>query len=51
MYRLRVKYRQGCSVNQTIVMAEGNTESAAKAALVRMNSSYSNAEILNIEPA
>ena len=51
MYRLRVKYRQNCSVGQQVVMAEGTSESAAKAALVRMTPSYSNAIILDVEMA
>jgi hypothetical protein len=51
MYRLRVTYRKGSSTNVQTVMADGNTESAAKAALVRQNSSYSDAIILKIEMA
>ena len=51
MYRLRVKYRINSSVSQQVVMAEGTTESAAKAALVRMSPSYANATILDIEMA
>ena len=50
-YHLRVKYRQGNSIGYRTVTAEGTTESAAKAALVRSNSSYSNAEILDVEIA
>ena len=51
MYRVKVTFRQGSSTTYRIVMAEGMSESAAKAALVRSSSAYSNAEILNVEPA
>lgn len=48
-YRLRVKYRKGFSTGYQTVQAYGTTESAAKEALCRMNSSYSDVIILNVE--
>lgn len=49
MYRLRVHYRQGSTYATTVVNAEGRSESAAKAALMRMSSSYADAIILDVE--
>lgn len=48
-YRLRVKYRKGFSTGYQTVQAYGTSESAAKEALCRMNSSYSDVTILNVE--
>lgn len=50
-YQLKIKYRQGNSIGYTTVTAEGTSESAAKAAMVRRSSSYSNVEILDVERA
>ena len=49
MYRLRIKYRQGSTTTTTVVNAEGRSASAAKAALMRLSSSYANAIILDVE--
>jgi hypothetical protein len=49
MYRLRIKYRQGSTTGTMTINADGRSESAAKAALMRMSSSYANAIILDVE--
>ena len=49
IYRLRVTYRKGMSNGVQTVQAHGNTESAAKEALIRMNSSYKDVTIMKIE--
>lgn len=48
-YRLRVKYRKGFSTGYQTVQAYGTSESAAKEALCRMSSSYSDVTVLNVE--
>ena len=48
-YRLRVKYRMGMSTGYQTLTAYGTSESAAKEALCRMNPSYRNVIILDVE--